>query len=107
MRAHLDPGRRSDELTFVMGEVEPDAIGVFGQKRLEHGLEVAEGTGSEVVPLGCLAEAFMFTVRVGDDWIGNGLAAWADGETAANNIKNTIPRINAIKGSGSITGPWS
>ena len=54
MRADPYPGRRRDEVALVVGEVEPDPVGVLGEQRVEHRLEVAQAAGCEVVALGRL-----------------------------------------------------
>ena len=44
-----DPDRGGDEVPFVAGEVETDAVGLLGAERVEHGLEVGQRARREVV----------------------------------------------------------
>ena len=45
------PGGRGHQVALVVGQVEPDPVGVLGQQRGEHGLEVRQRPRGEVVPL--------------------------------------------------------
>ena len=50
-RADADPRRCRHQVTFVAGEIQPDAVGILPQEGREHLLEVAERARCEAVAL--------------------------------------------------------
>ena len=51
MLANSYPGGRSDQVAFVMRQVQPNSIRIFGQQGVEHGLEVRQGSRPEMITL--------------------------------------------------------